>query len=132
MVNRYLWKGKRARWSFRKLITSRKVGGVGHILIKDYYVASILAQLRTWFPNSPRTRWQEIEESQTPSNTLYDLLMSSILNTTYTTILSPSMKASLQAWKMLIEIQNTSLWYDDTLYLEECLIKTVRHTTLDL
>lgn len=63
MVNRFLWRGKKVRWAFRKSIT-RRVGGVGHVLIKDYYVALILAQLRTWFPNSPRPRWQEIEESQ--------------------------------------------------------------------
>lgn len=82
------------------------MGGVGHVLIKDYYVALILAQLRTWFPQSLQERWQELEESQTSGNNLYDLLMTSKLIPIITTTLSPSMKASLQAWKVLITMQD--------------------------
>lgn len=53
LVNQYLWKGKTARCAFKKLIVSRRVGGVGQVSIKNYYIASILAQFRKGSPNLP-------------------------------------------------------------------------------
>lgn len=53
MINRYLWQGMRARCAFSKLIKTRKAGGVGLVVLKDYFIASILAQIKTWFPKAP-------------------------------------------------------------------------------
>lgn len=79
------------------------MGGVGLILLKDYYMASNLTQLRTWFPQN--TRWQELEEFQIPGNNLYNVLMTSRFNTLLTSALSPTIKISLQAWKTLLDMQ---------------------------
>lgn len=103
LLNRFLWKGKKARWAFKNSVMSRKVGGVGNIVIKDYYLASILAQLRSWFPESPNPRWQELEENQIPNKNLYNYLMIQPTNVSYNQSLAPSMKASLQAWNILVK-----------------------------
>lgn len=52
MINGFLWQGKKAKCAFHKLIKSRNAGGVGHVQLKDYYLAAILAQLKYWFPGN--------------------------------------------------------------------------------
>lgn len=88
LTDRYLWHGKQARCAFDKLVASRKVGGVNHVLLKDYYTALILTQLKTWFPQSHGMRWKKLERSQIIGNNLYDLLMSNRFNPHSITTLS--------------------------------------------
>lgn len=104
LVNTFLWKGKKARWAFRKSIASRGAGEVGNVVIKDYHVAAVLEQLRTWFPKSPTMRWQELEEAQVPHEDLYDLLMLGILHSRPLDRASPTMVASLKAWDILLNL----------------------------
>lgn len=105
MINRYLWQGKRARCAFKRLIASRRAGGVGHVLLKDYRTASILSQAKSWFPQSHDSRWLELEKSQVPGNNLYDLLLISNLRTHTNTTLSPMIVATLQAWRTFSSMQ---------------------------
>lgn len=43
------------------LISHRKVGGLGLVDIKDYYTATLLAQLKHWFNPHSEALWLEIE-----------------------------------------------------------------------
>lgn len=63
LPNCYLWKGKKAKCTFSKLILTRKAGGMGHVVIRDYHRAVILTQLKAWFPSTATTLWVELERS---------------------------------------------------------------------
>ena len=55
-LNNFLWQGRKARCSFKKLIASRRVGGIGHVLLKDYHSAAVLSQARLWFVQTHELR----------------------------------------------------------------------------
>lgn len=102
MVNAYIWQSRKARCAFSRLATTRKAGGVGLVTLKDFYTSSILAQLKTWFPQANSTRWKELERNQTQGNHLYHFLLASQHSSLQTTSLSPTIMASFQAWKLLL------------------------------
>lgn len=56
----------------------KSVGGLGYVDLKDYYYASLLAQLKPWFmPHSQSIR-RDLEALQVPGCTLYDWLISTL------------------------------------------------------
>lgn len=79
ILNKYLWQGRRARCAFKKLVANRRVGVVGHVLLKDYHTAATLAQMRPWFPQlrASGARWLELEKLHVQGHNLYDLLLAS-------------------------------------------------------
>lgn len=46
VVNKFVWKNQKTQCALVKLIKNRKMGGLGHVDLRDYYLASILTQLK--------------------------------------------------------------------------------------
>lgn len=72
------------------------------VILKDYYTATLLAQLKAWFPMTKLNRWTELESSQIPGHSLYHLLLTGQFNILQYKELSPRVLASLQDWHLLI------------------------------
>lgn len=73
------------------------VGGVGHTHIKDYYTASILAQLKGWLNPSLTTLWATLEQQQIPGGNLYDYLVSGLFLPRSSHAIGPTIQASMDA-----------------------------------
>lgn len=102
-IDRYLWSGKKARCAFNKLIKPKQMGGIGHTSIKDYHVATILAQMKDWFPSHNNTLWTEQERSQIKGGNLYNYLITSPHHLPKSSTIAPTIQASIEAWQYLLE-----------------------------
>lgn len=65
-LGKFIWQEGKVRCSRVNLMKHRLAGGMGLPIIKDYYTASLLAQLRTWFTPKSSCPWYEIESLQVP------------------------------------------------------------------
>lgn len=74
---------------------------MGYIDLHDYYLASILTQLKDWLADTPSTLWGNIENTLTPGRNLKDCLFASIAKHTHYNHHSPTIRASIKAWKSL-------------------------------
>lgn len=97
IFNKFFWKSKRSRCAHLKLIKHKLAGGTGSIDFEDYYIAAILTQL----PTLPNSLWGKIENISLIRPNLKNWLMSTPLGFVIPTTISPTMKASVQAWKKL-------------------------------
>lgn len=71
---------------------------MGHTHIQDYYIASILAQLKGWFTPSQTTLWAALEQHQITGGNLYnDLISSPFLSRSCYTI-GATIQTSIEAW----------------------------------
>lgn len=104
LINRFLWGGRRARCAFSRIVKYRSAGGVGHTHIRDYYTASILAQLKSWFPSSIPTLWALLERQQVPGGNLYNFLLSSPSFPCPPPLMGPTIHAPIAAWKSLASL----------------------------
>lgn len=73
----FIWKGKTARIAFSTFIRQRSKGGMGVPVIKDYYKAALLDQLKTWFDPSPEKQWVLLECNLVQNNNLQPPINSS-------------------------------------------------------
>lgn len=103
-LNNYLWLGKRVRCACSRLIKLRKAGGVDHTHIHDYYLASILSQLKGWFPPAPNTFWAELEQFQVLRDNLYNFLISNPFLSCMDADMSLTIQVSIEAWSTLPKV----------------------------
>lgn len=61
ILTHYVWKGKKLRSNHTKFMKHRLAGGMGYIHLKDYYLATILSQLKDWMHTKQTTLWGDIE-----------------------------------------------------------------------
>lgn len=90
-------------YTHSKLIKHKLAGGTGSIDFEDYYVAAVLAQLPDWFQTQANTLWGQIENISLLHLNLMRWLLSTPLGTIIPSTISPTMKASVQAWKKIIQ-----------------------------
>lgn len=128
ILNQFIWQGKKARCSHSKLIKHRSKGGMGHIDIKDYYLASIISQLKDWFQPTPTTLWSAIENNETPGPNLTDWLFSTPVNNHSLLQYSPPIQATIKAWRILHHTRWSRLPTKPLLIP----INTLKHLTPDL
>lgn len=100
---RYIWNGKKSRWSRNNLTFHRKAGGVELVDIFDYYWAVHLDQIKHWFQKTDTPLWVDIETTLAPTNNLTLLTLSDRWTPWDTKQMSPPMQASLRAWRFLLE-----------------------------
>lgn len=128
LFNRFLWNGKRPRCAHSKLTKHKLAGGMGSIDFEDYHLAAILAQLPGWFHPNPTTLWGQIEETSLIHPNLKTWLLSIPLGTVVPTYLSPTMKASAQAWSKL----KASHTYTSVTPQTHIPLQVLHHLILDL
>lgn len=102
LLNHYLWKGRKARCTFSKLILTRNVAG--HVVIKDYHRAAILTQLKGWFLSANNTLWADLQCSQIPGDNLYTFILTHSFSKTSHSLLSPTIKAAIVTWQQLLDL----------------------------
>lgn len=73
------WQGKRPRGPYHILIRHKRVGGMGLLDLKDYYVAVVLDQLRHWFAPSDTKQWKAIKQYFKPFGQLSSLILAQSL-----------------------------------------------------
>lgn len=95
-------KGKRTIRAFSKRITMRRANGAVHVVIRDYHLASVLTQLKAWSPQLHNTLWTHLESHQVLGNNLYYFLLTSRLLHSSDPKLSPTIRATTQAWSALL------------------------------
>lgn len=74
---------------------------MGYIDLKDFCLATILSQLKDWMNTTPTTLWGDIENNMTPGNNLKNWLLSTPTRRIHLTHYSPTIRASIKAWKTL-------------------------------
>lgn len=85
-----------------KITKSRDAGGIGHVILKDYHTSAILSQAKFWLSRGQTHRWLELEEAQTPGKNLADIL-STCITQPYTHLhMSPTIVATLTAWRSFL------------------------------
>lgn len=57
MLSSFTWQGKKARCTHTKLVQHCTASGTGYKGFQDYYMASVLTQLKEWFLPSASTIW---------------------------------------------------------------------------
>lgn len=105
IISHYVWQGKKPRSNHVKLIKHRSAGGMGYIDLIDYYLATLLSQLKDWLSDEPTTLWGNIENNLTPGKNLKDWLFSTLSGQSYLNHYSPAIRASIKAWKTLHDIK---------------------------
>lgn len=128
IISRYIWQNKKPRSSHSKIIKHRLVGGMGYPDIRDYYLATILSQLQEWTQTHQNTLWGNIENNATPGPNLACWLYSTSAQITNTHLYSPTIQASVKAWKIL---HNTK-WLSLTTKPIHVPIQTLRLLSPDL
>lgn len=108
IINKFLWQGRRARCAFNRLIKHRKVGGIGHVHLQDYYFATILTQIQHWLRADSNTTWKDIESTLIPKGNLKDFLLTTHLTKSLHKKLTPPILVSVRAWTHLCSYQNWS------------------------
>lgn len=78
LISKFLWKGKRPRISLATLQRFKCSGGLSVPNFKYYYWAFILRSLSTWFCQSNKASWKNIEENLVHPHRLTDVIYSSI------------------------------------------------------
>lgn len=75
------------------LLKSREAGGASMPDLEDYYTASIISQLRTWFQRTPDSLWGALERDQTPQKDLSSWLCSRNIGDKLPEHISPTIRA---------------------------------------
>lgn len=81
-------------------------GGHGIHSFEDYYLASMLAQLPGWFQPLPNYLWGHIENLSLICPNIKNWLLSTPLGSTIPPSISPTMKASVHAWKKMTTLSD--------------------------
>lgn len=102
LINRFLWQGKKASCAFKKITKARDAGGIGHVILKDYHTAAILSQAKFWLSRGQPHRWVELEEAQILGKNLADILLTCITRPYPYSHMSPTMVATLTAWRSFL------------------------------
>lgn len=76
---------------------------MGVPVIKDYYRATLLDQLKTWFDPSPVKQWVLLEHNLVQNNNLRALLIAAATNKPLHLPDHPSISALLKAWIDLLD-----------------------------
>lgn len=74
---------------------------MGYTDVKDYYLATILSQLQEWTKTHQTTLWGNIENNTIPGPNLKYWLFSTSASVTNIHLYSPTIQASIKAWKIL-------------------------------
>lgn len=80
----------------------RSIGGIRYKCFKDYYIASILAQLKPWFTYKSSCLRSSIEALQVLEHSLKNLLLSIPINKKGITALSPTVLATRRSFDYYI------------------------------
>lgn len=78
------------------------------IYTKDYYLATLLDQLKYWIIPSPEVLWCDIEQALCPAKTLHLFLLADIWQPFLLKLLTPAMRVSLLARRTLYCSSQTS------------------------
>lgn len=78
-LSRFVWVGKRARCLPHIQSKHKSVGGMSLPVLKDYYIAAILDQLKNWFAKPITKPWCQIELAWLNRKSPLSLLMASNL-----------------------------------------------------
>lgn len=98
-LSRFIWEGKKARYSAKVLIKHRKVGGMGVTDLKDYHIAAILGHPKYWFNSPEQKHWCAVEQAFVDQGELTALLLSTTLAKQTQCKQHPTIAATLQAWE---------------------------------
>lgn len=97
----FVWAGKGARFPSQMQGKYKLAGGLGIPILKDYYIAAILEQLRGWLDKSESKPWCQLEQAWLYPNSPLSLLLAHNIQHTNITIDHPTIQASLNAWTYL-------------------------------
>lgn len=97
----FVWTGKKARCSSHLQSRHKSVRGMGLPLLKDYYTAAVLDQLKNWFTNPTTKPWCQIELAWLNSKSPLPLLVASYLSKDNKISNHPTIQATTQAWSKL-------------------------------
>lgn len=98
IVHTFLWQHKRACCVFfSKRIKHRQAVGVGHIVLIDCYITTILTQLKVWFDKPFISIWSKIESDLISGKNLSIYLLLQFIKPQVSTSLSPTILAPSNA-----------------------------------
>lgn len=75
VLRKFVWKDMKPHSSHTLLLKHKNAGGMGMTDLRDYWVATRLSQLRSWFNLSPDKLWIDIEQNASPTPSLNTLLL---------------------------------------------------------
>lgn len=101
LLTQFIWSSKWPQCSKVLLVKQRLADGMGLIDIQDYFRASILTQLKSWFSPAPDILWSGIEQSLSPTKDLLSLLLLDVWRPFPIQLLPLTIQASLWAWRDL-------------------------------
>lgn len=118
-MTQFILAGGRARCSLLIQQKHKSVGGMGLPILKDYYTALVLDQLKDWFTNTGTKPWCQLEHAWLSPKSPISLLVAYKLPQAEITIEHPTMLATLQAWSYLKRTEvNTSAYTNILIPLE--------------
>lgn len=127
----FIWAGGRARcppWTQWK---HKSVGEMGIPILKDYYVATILDQLKNWFESAILKPWCQLEFAWMHPKSLLSLLVATDLLPKGIDIDHPTIQATIQAWSYLRMTGDDTLSSIDILTPLESLKWVIPNISLD-
>lgn len=103
ILRKYIWAGKIARLSYSTLQKQKQKGGMGFPNIRNYYVAALLDQAKSWFTRTSDKLWVQIENAIVHHRDLPSLLLATLTNRPLFHPNFPSINATVNAWKIVNE-----------------------------
>lgn len=126
-LNKYIWQGKKSRAASTILYKHRSIGGANLTNIADYYLATLLSQLKPWWTDSTPPQWLHMESTTIPSEHPVPWLLSLRPGSCLPTSISPTLHAAIKAWWKL----STATWTNTALTRLQIPLSTVRHLIPD-
>lgn len=109
IISTLLWSKSKSRCTHDILRKHKKAGGMGVPDIHDYYIATLLDQLRFWFIQPNLKPWSSLQQNTVQLGNLQSLLMANTLSPKIKIGLDhPTISASILAWKRFLLYGNSS------------------------
>lgn len=105
----FVWAGKKARFPLTMKRKHKSVGGLGIPILKDYYIAAILDQLRGWFARPVTKPWCQLEQSWLFPYSPRSLLIAHNMSKSNISVDHPTIQASLHAWSYSKEVTHSKV-----------------------
>lgn len=108
-LSKFVCAGSRARFPPIMQRKHKAVGGIGLPVLKEYYMAAILDQLRGWFDQTITKPWCQLEHAWLSPNSPLYLLIAHNMPHINIPIDHPTIQASMNSWTYLKEVTHPTL-----------------------
>lgn len=128
---KFIWAGKRARFSLQMQENHKQIGGLGVPNLKDYYTATILEQLKQWFANRDIKHWTHLEQTWLYPRSLQSLILAHNIQQITLKKDHPTIQATIKAWSHLKKSCNPQTALTDIPFPLETLKWLIPNISLD-